>query len=300
MKLKQFIASAAPAFLAIAILLGLAYVVQHTYSNHLLADSNPLSSITSISTATYTSANNGITDNISGPDMQQYADGTPGLPLYPGAEMLSEDCIRECDSACVTYYTITDEVAKVEAFYKENLPKSGWLAIGEDGPAEGLIYQNYLFMWENTSSDGPGRLYLIIGLRPESGGTDTITEIGVWPDANNVPLHPKAKQIEVTWNKDPGDGILERVTTYTMGLSKEKALDYYKHAMAEEGWCLDYNLDSGLIYSFDHAAGKIGGGAIQIEVIPIDNYSVKVLIEARGTEVSSDDEEEKQRFETLP
>lgn len=233
----------------------------------------------------------------NGPDMRPYAVGTPGIPLYPGAEMISENCIRDCGSACIDYYTTPDEMEQVEAFYKENVPERGWVLLGKSGPADLLIYQNYYYSWKNTYEAGPRRLSLVVGFVQTPQGTTIAHDIAAWPDPSDPPVHPGAKQIEVQWRPaGPIDKTMERVLTYMINIDKKELLDYYNQALLQEGWCRDYYSDSELVYSYG-GGGPIKGSAIGVELLPADgngsSNSIKVQVETRGRELKPEEETQK-------
>jgi len=314
--MQRFSLGSAPTFLlaliAVGTLLTGAGSAKYGTSSRLLATSrapsvtaptatSPINSASSISGCT------SITDaslREQGPDMRLYSDSdrTPGVPIYAGAEFDSEYCLRACPSTCQNSYLVSGLLqSEIEAFYREVLPTRGWVYVGQTGPKQNLLYQNYHYVWKNPSNTGPDRVYLAMGFYEGSRTTRIDMGVYAWPDPKKPPLHPQASQPEVKWAEDPEFGSPERKVSYTTDASSSVVMDYYKNTLVQKGWCLNLEASSDSELHFFAGAGDLlggGGGVVSIMSAGVDSGSAegsdrtRIQIVTTGTEFTPEDMQE--------
>ncbi len=303
------------ASLLVIALLTARFAVQHETPSNLLAASDALnptntraadtSANTQGSATAYPTVDYGYDRTEDGPDLKSYLspDGKPGVPVYPSAELGSENCSRSCPIACVSDYMASrEEQAKVEAFYNEALPKRDWKFIRKSEPEDRLITQNYYYSWKNPSNSGPGRVFLTVAFERQSKGIYIGMQLSAWPDAKNPPLHPQAKEVQVQWTKDSEYGYPERTVSYIINLGKSEIVEYYKKTMKQQGWCFLTNSSDSELGYFYTPQGPEGRGGAKIEVTSagvysnnskgIDTVSRRVLITTSSDDFTPEDAQE--------
>lgn len=226
----------------------------------------------------------------------QIMTGTMDIPLYPGSELTWSDPGKDNSGLGGFNLKTKAQVAEVRAFYVQTLSASGWELVFEKGDE---YEKNLNFVWINSASGPPTRRVLSLGIdNVTKQGAAIYANFGPWPDTNNVPLMPDAKQVENLWDRGLSRGFQDdrtvKVTTFVTASTPSEVEAFYKRTMPEYGWGLAaYVPRPGIAFNYSQLDPYGNGEAQGYEVwsyIVIGSErtaggTTKVTIEASGTDL---------------
>ena len=175
----------------------------------------------------FTSIEGGISKGaLQVPTSQIDVKDAENIPLYPNAEAVEVDGDPRVGRN--TRFTTADPFEKVLAFYKDILPRHGWILV-RDG-----TYPTY--RWMDPQRTTAWGLHLDITIEVLTNG-ETIAHLKLfrWPEEGKVPLYPAAAEVDVDQTKNV-DGLPLRITTYNVKATPQAVEDYYKEVLQEQGW----------------------------------------------------------------
>jgi hypothetical protein len=177
------------------------------------------------------------------------------VPIYPNASVTSAlisfnghsrniadlsraDISRDVADARNISYEVGESSDKVAEFYKQMLPKKGWLLRSNEG-------EESLYSW--TDPQGKLRwgqyLKLVIGLTLDNARTLVNLEYGRYPEVKKgLPIYTDAQQVSTghseTEMTSPSGNIPVHVTdtTYLSSASPQEISEFYNNSMFECGW----------------------------------------------------------------
>lgn len=135
-------------------------------------------------------------------------------------------------------YQVEERMDKVAEFYKEMLPKKGWLL--RSGHS-----QRNLYSWTDSEGKLLWQMYLKVDIELTLDQSKTVVylEYGRYPNTEEgLPLYPDAQQVGVTRSNIEKSFVSEkasvRVTdiTYLSSGSPQEIAAFYTNSMQEYGW----------------------------------------------------------------
>jgi hypothetical protein len=165
------------------------------------------------------------------------------IPLYPSATII-ETSDKWPESLRIRRLRLEapDTRDKVEMFYKQELPRIGWL-LDYDSSEHGAPYLSLYYTWIDPEGSLPWDMELDMGVesKPDSKAEVRIDYNRI-PNVENMPLYADAQEVKVYHEEIPGDlelgGYPVRITTKTFvtRASQQEITDYYNATLPECGW----------------------------------------------------------------
>jgi hypothetical protein len=187
--------------------------------------------------------------------------------LYPDATNVGVEDDGTYPPTSKTWYETSAEYLDVLAFYAKTLPEQGWVC-----EAEPIVQPCDYYFWGEPSAKS--NFDVSMNVETLANG---VTRIGLltrrWPNVQNVPIYPDARNLNISYKKDedlakiapPSYSVWQRVITYTTSATLQEVSTFYQSELLLPDWqpiegASSITSDTGLQFRYyrrmDHTGGQ--------------------------------------------